>query len=88
MARKKQDPILSSECALCPEKVQFVAGGFSCLYPFKGAKGVVCAECTRQLSMAWAREYKRRNFPVFTPTPTNSPAGAGTARVEALEAVA
>lgn len=88
MPKKKQEQILSSECALCTEKVVFYNGGFSCLAPFKGAKGVVCAECTRKLSINWAREYKRRNFPTFTPTPTCPPAGAGTAYVEVQAAAA
>lgn len=88
MAKKKTEPVLSGECALCPEKVEFSNGGFTALPPFEGAKGVVCVACTQKLTMVWAREYKRRNFPRFTPTPTNSPAGAGTARVELLQAVA
>lgn len=90
---------MSGECAFCPAPNVFTNGGFSCQKPYRENEEreaiddeydvrAVCDQCVRELVAAWAREYKRRNMPVVTPDPTNSPAGAGTAYVERLAAVA
>lgn len=80
---------MTGECALCPTKTEFSRGiGWNALPPFKGAKGSVCQSCVQLLTIAWAKEYKRRNIPPVNPTPTSPPAGAGTAYVEQLASVA
>jgi hypothetical protein len=50
---------------------------------------LICQVCTRYSVAAWAREDRRKNIIKNPPpTPTNSPAGAGTVYEERLAAVA
>jgi hypothetical protein len=49
----------------------------------------ICQVCAKYSTAAWAREDRRKNvIKNPPPTPTNSPVGAGTAFVEALQSVA
>ena len=52
-------------------------------------KWFICQSCSRLATAAWARECRRKDvIKNPPPSPTNSPAGAGTAYVEELKAVA
>ena len=83
-----------SNCALCDTPNGFTKGGWLCLEPYEDDagtqfRGVACRDCTIGLVCSWAKEQRRMGQdPKNSPTPTNSPTGAGTPFVELLSAVA
>jgi len=95
---------MSSNCCACGKSNGFEDHGWINISPTKILQYVnedageeliqeqnwfICQDCARLSTAAWAREDRRKNvIKNPPPKPTNSPAGAGTALVELLQAVA
>ncbi len=93
-----------SNCCACGKSNGFTDGGWVNINPTHILQYVnvdaeeelipkldwfICQECATLSTAAWAREDRRKNQEKKPPpNPTNSPTGAGTAYVEALEKVA
>jgi hypothetical protein len=95
---------MSSNCCACGKSNGFTDGGWININPTTILQFVnedadeiiiekqdwfICQTCATYATAAWARECRRKDqIKNPPPTPTNSPAGAGSGTVDSLEAVA